>query len=174
MKNLKYFWLFVTCLTVGLGFAQEQKELENKVKLESVIKDLNQDVHLIAEVSKIQVAVDGELNIEYRLYVSPSIGISGWEITEKPSYEGFDFETIKLENLKIENTTYKGKSYRMVVLRKDILKATKSGDYDVAPLQLQITAEVADATKKLEELKFSMQEVTTTIVSNTLKINVKL
>jgi hypothetical protein len=62
----------------------------------------------------------------------------------------------------------------MVVLRKDILKATKSGDYDGAPLQLQITAEVADATKKLEELKFSMQEVTTTIVSNTLKINVKL
>jgi hypothetical protein len=142
MKSIKYFWILVTCLIVGLGFAQEQKELENKAKMESVTIDLNQDIHLIADASKTQVSVDGELNIEYRLYVSPSIGISGWKVTKKPTYEGFNFETIKLENLKIENATYKGKSYRMVVLRKDILNANKIGNYSMVPLKLEIVSEV--------------------------------
>ncbi|TXE16320.1 protein BatD [Psychroserpens burtonensis] len=173
MKNLTHIWLLTTCLTCGIGFAQEQKELKKNAKSESVAKDLRDDIHLIAEASINQVPVKGELNIEYRLYISQNIGISGWELLEEPSYTGFNFETIKLENLKVENVTFKGKSYRMVVLKRDVLKAIKSGDYSVQPSQLLITAEIADASNKKDGSNFSMKQVTTTIVSNALKVNVK-
>jgi hypothetical protein len=172
MKNIKHICLLVTCLTVALGFAQEHKEVEPKT--ETVSKDLSKDIHLIAEASQDQVSVDGELNIEYRLYVSHNIGITGWDIIENPTYDGFDYKNVKFENLKIENVTYKGEPYRMVILKRDILKATKSGDFKVMPLQLKITAEVAaDTTKEIEKLKPSLKEVTTTLVSNAIEVNVK-
>lgn len=171
MKNIKHICLLVTCLTVALGFAQEHKEVEHKT--ETVIKDLSKDIHLIAEASQDQVSVDGELNIEYRLYVSHNIGITGWDIIENPTYEGFDHKNVKFENIKIENVIYKGESYRMVVLKRDVLKAKTRGDFKVKPLQLKITAQVAETTKEIEGLGFSMKEVTTTLVSSALGVYVK-
>ena len=106
--------------------------------------------------------------------MSHNIGITGWDIIENPTYDGFDYKNVKFENLKIENVTYKGEPYRMVILKRDILKATKSGDFKVMPLQLKITAEVAaDTTKEIEKLKPSLKEVTTTLVSNAIEVNVK-
>lgn len=172
MKNLKYFWLLVTCLSVGLAFAQKPKKLEDKAKWEELTTELSYDIHLIAEASTNQISVDNVLNIEYRLYVSQTVGISGWETLEYPLYEGFDFETIQIENRIIDNVFYKGKSYRMVVLRKDILKPTTSGDYNLKPLQLQITANIADTANTNERTKLSMKKVISIIASNALKINV--
>lgn len=171
MKNLKNIFLLITCLTIGLGFSQEQKEVKSKT--ETVSEDLSNGIHLIAEASQDQVSVNDELNIEYRLYVSQDIGITGWDITDDPIYEGFDYKNAKFENIKIENVIYKGESYRMVVLKRDILKAKTRGDFKVKPLQLKITAQVADTTKETEGLGFSMKEVTTTLVSNALEVYVK-
>nr|WP_321228971.1 hypothetical protein [uncultured Psychroserpens sp.] len=173
MKLAKYILSLVLLLTVSIGFAQEKTEHENDPKSESVTKDSSKDIYLVAKASKNQVSVDEEIHVEYRLYVSPNIGISSWELIEKPIYEGFNYENVKLENLKIENVTYKGKSYRMVILKKDILQATKKGDYQIKPLQLQIVTEVADTTNKKEGFNLSMKQVTMTILSNALKIKVK-
>jgi hypothetical protein len=161
MKNLTRVWLVITCLTLGFGFAQESTT------------DLNEDIHLVAQASTDQVAVDGTVEIEYRLYVSLDIGITSWNVVEKPLYDGFSFETIKLDNISIENSTYNGKPYRMVILKKDVVTATKSGDYSMKPLELEVVARVAISDAKNNGLKIPMKQVKTTMVSNVLKVNVK-
>jgi len=150
-----------------MGFAQEKEAIKANDN------NLNEAVHIIAKMSSDQVSVDGIINIEYRLYVSQDVGISNWKLIEKPTYDGFSQNDIKLENLLIENVTYKGKPYRMVIIKKDEIKAMQQGEFNFEPLQLEVTAKVAEKTNTKEGLGFSMKEVILKMKSNALKINVK-
>ena len=49
----------------------------------------DQSIHLVAEVSKSNPYVGEGIYVEYRLYFSNKIGISNYNVTENPKYNGF-------------------------------------------------------------------------------------
>ncbi len=48
-----------------------------------------QNVHLVAEVSKTQPYVGEGIYVEYKLYVSENISVKDFSVTETPQYNGF-------------------------------------------------------------------------------------
>ena len=108
--------------TVSVSSANETKALRSSITKDSVSNSLEGKVHLLMKVSSDQVSVDEDLHIEYRFYVSQDIGISSWSIEEDPTYDGFNYETVKLDKLSIEYEMYKGERYRVILIKKDILR----------------------------------------------------
>ena len=97
-----------------------------------------QNVHLVAEISKTRPYVGEGIYVEYKLYVSENISVNDFSVTESPQYNGFWNQDIKINNLQIKNGVYNGEKYRYVVLRKALLIPTKSGKLEVEPLKMNI------------------------------------
>ena len=97
-----------------------------------------QNVHLVAEVSKSNPFVGEGVYVEYKLYVSQNISVNDFTVTETPQYNGFWHQDIKMNNLQIKNGTYNGESYRYVVLKKALLIPTKSGKLVIEPMKMDI------------------------------------
>ena len=173
MKLMKHILLLFMLFTVSVSSANETKALRSSITKDSVSNSLEGKVHLIMKVSSDQVSVDEDLHIEYRFYVSQDIGISSWSIEEDPTYDGFNYETVKLDKLSIEYEMYKGERYRVIVIKKDILRAIESGDIVIKPLELQIEAEVPGKKDIEDGFRLSLTHVTATVISNALKIKVK-
>ena len=97
-----------------------------------------QNVHLVAEVSKTKPFVGEGIYVEYKLYVSQNISVRDFSVTESPQYNGFWNQDIKINNLQIKNGTYNGEKYRYVVLKKALLIPTKSGKLLIEPMKMDI------------------------------------
>ena len=97
-----------------------------------------QNVHLVAEVSKRRPYVGEGVYVEYKLYVSQNISVNDFTVTETPQYNGFWHQDIKMNNLQIKNGTYNGENYRYVVLKKALLIPTKSGKLVIEPMKMDI------------------------------------
>ena len=97
-----------------------------------------QNVHLVAEVSKTTPFVGEGIYVEYKLYVSENISVKDFSVTETPQYNGFWNQDIKINNLQIKNGVYNGENYRYVVLKKALLIPTKSGKLVIEPMKMDI------------------------------------
>lgn len=97
-----------------------------------------QNVHLIAEVSKTQPYVGEGIYVEYKLYVSENISVKDFTVTETPQYNGFWNQDIAINNLQIKSGIYNGENYRYVVLKKALLIPTKSGKLMIEPMKMDI------------------------------------
>jgi len=97
-----------------------------------------QNVHLVAEVSKTQPYVGEGIYVEYKLYVSENISVKDFSVTETPQYNGFWNQDININNLQIKNGVYNGENYRYVVLKKALLIPTKSGKLLIEPMKMDI------------------------------------
>ncbi|MFT5761061.1 MAG: hypothetical protein ACI8WA_000166 [Polaribacter sp.] len=97
-----------------------------------------QNVHLIAEISKTQPYVGEGIYVEYKLYVSENISVKDFTVTETPKYNGFWNQDIAINNLQIKNGIYNGENYRYVVLKKALLIPTKSGKLMIEPMKMDI------------------------------------
>lgn len=100
------------------------------------------NVHLVAEVSKTNPYLNENLNVVYKLYVSPSITVSNYELIDNPKYNNFWSQDIEIKQWKVEQGTYKGKPYRYLVLKKVVLYPQKTGKLEIEPLSLNVTVEV--------------------------------
>jgi hypothetical protein len=100
------------------------------------------NLHLVAEVSKTNPYLNEEISVVYKLYISPTISISNYRPLDNPKYNNFWSQDIPAQGLNIENGTYKGKSYRYVVLKRVVLYPQKSGKLDIEPLSLEVTVDV--------------------------------
>ena len=98
----------------------------------------NQNVHLVAEVSKTKPFVGQGIYVEYKLYVSENISVRDFTVTESPQYNGFWNQDIKIRNLEIKNGKYNGENYRYVVLKKALLIPTKSGKLQIEPMKMDV------------------------------------
>lgn len=98
----------------------------------------DQNVHLVAEISKSKPFVGEGIYVEYKLYVSENIAIKDFTVTESPQYNGFWNQEIKINNLQIKNGIYNGENYRYVVLKKALLIPTKSGKLVIEPMKMDI------------------------------------
>ncbi|MDA9773111.1 BatD family protein [Flavobacteriaceae bacterium] len=97
-----------------------------------------QNVHLVAEISKSSPYVGEGIYVEYRLYVSQNISVRDFSYTDSPQYNGFWNQDIKIRGLTTQNGTYNGEQYRYVVLQKALLIPTKSGKLTIDPIKMDI------------------------------------
>ena len=132
----------------------------------------NQNVHLVAEISKSKPFVGEGIYVEYKLYVSENIAIKDFTVTESPQYNGFWNQEIKINNLQIKNGIYNGENYRYVVLKKALLIPTKSGKLVIEPMKMDILIGVPTGRGDFFGNPIT-RNVTNTFASPKRNINVK-
>ncbi|QLE01333.1 protein BatD [Galbibacter sp. BG1] len=100
------------------------------------------NLHLVAEVSKANPYLNEAVSVVYKLYVSPRINVSNFIPKANPKYNNFWSQDIKVTRFQVENGTYQGKQYRYVVLKRVVLYPQKTGTLDLEPLSLDVTVDV--------------------------------
>ena len=105
----------------------------------SYIADNN--IHLVAEVSKTNPYLNEPISIVYKLYWKPDLGITNPRELDAPRYVNFWSKNI--DNTPIaENGTYKGEAYRYAIMRKTVLYPQKTGELSIEPLVYDIAVQV--------------------------------
>jgi len=99
-------------------------------------------IHLVAEISKTNPYINEPITVVYKLYLSYNVGISNWRELEKPKYNDFWSQNIDIKQLVAEQGTFKGEPVRYVVLRKTVLYPQKSGKLIIEPLSLDLDIQV--------------------------------
>ncbi|WP_271406401.1 BatD family protein [Tenacibaculum soleae] len=101
-----------------------------------------QNIHLVAELSKSKPYVGEGIYVEYRLYFSENVGIYDNAITEAPQYNGFWNQEIKRNGTPVKTGMYNGERYRYAVLHKALLIPTKDGRLTIDPMKMDIIVAV--------------------------------
>jgi predicted house-cleaning noncanonical NTP pyrophosphatase (MazG superfamily) len=133
---------------------------------------VEQNIHLVAEVSKTNPYLNEAITVVYKLYVSESTGVSNWRELDVPRYNDFWSQNIDIKGIKIQNGTYNGEDYRYVVLRKTVLYPQKTGKLNIEPLTLDITVDVPTNRRDIFGGRL-MQSVHRTVAAGNRTINVK-
>ncbi|TDS12794.1 oxygen tolerance protein BatD [Maribacter caenipelagi] len=102
----------------------------------------DENLHLVAEISKTNPYLNEAITVIYKLYVSPDIRVSNYQPLDNPTYNNFWSQDIKVNALSAQNGTYKGKPYRYVILKRVVLYPQKSGKLDIEPLSLDVSVDV--------------------------------
>ncbi|WP_076546525.1 BatD family protein [Maribacter ulvicola] len=102
----------------------------------------DENLHLVAEISKTNPYLNEAITVIYKLYVSPNISVSNYQPLDNPTYNNFWSQDIKVNGLSAQNGTYKGKPYRYAILKRVVLYPQKSGKLDIEPLSLDVTVDV--------------------------------
>lgn len=102
----------------------------------------SQNIHLVAEVSKVNPYLNEPITVIYKLYVSPETGVSNWREIDNPKFSDFWSQNIPMKGINVQNGQYNGEDYRYVVLRKTVLYPQKTGELKIEPLSLDVTVEV--------------------------------
>lgn len=130
------------------------------------------NIHLVAEISKTNPYLNEAITVVYKLYVSPNTGVRNWKEIDNPKFNSFWSQNIEIKEFKAENGTYKGDPYRYVVLRKVVLYPQKSGELEIEPLSLDLTVEVPTNRRDIFGGRL-MTQVHKTVSAGSRKINVK-
>ena len=97
-----------------------------------------QNIHLVAEISKANPYVGEGIYVEYRLYVSENVSVYDTSISEAPKYNGFWNQDIKVNGFPVKMGKYNGEKYRYIVLQKALLIPTKTGKLSLDPMRMDI------------------------------------
>jgi hypothetical protein len=108
----------------------------------SVDRIADENLHLVAEVSKTRPYMNEPVSVVYKLYVSPSIVVSNFRPMDNPTYNNFWSHDIPLTRYNIEEGLFEGKPYRYVILKRVVLYPQKSGALEIEPLALDVSLEV--------------------------------
>lgn len=104
--------------------------------------DIEEGIHLVAEISNTNPYVNEPITVVHKLYVKPNISIRNWREINYPKYNDFWSQDIDIKNLKVEREMFRGEEYRYVVLRKNVLYPQKTGKLELEPLTLEVTIDV--------------------------------
>ncbi len=130
------------------------------------------NIHLVAQISKTKPYLNEAVTIEYRLYVAPNTGVSNWRETNSPKYNGFWSQSTDSKTQNIQRGEYNGEEYRYVVLRRTVLYPQKTGELKIEPLSLDITIDVPTNRRDFFG-NVLMQQVHKTISAKTRTLDVK-
>ncbi|WP_016989212.1 BatD family protein [Flavobacterium sp. ACAM 123] len=103
---------------------------------------VDDNLHLIADISKTNPYVNEPITVVYKLYFSNNIGISNFRELNKPKYNDFWSQNIEIKQLTAEEGMFKGENYRYIVLKKAVLYPQKSGKLTIEPLSLDIDVQL--------------------------------
>ena len=132
----------------------------------------DQNIHLVAEVSKANPYLNEAITVVYKLYVSPDTGVDNWREIDSPRYNDFWSQNIDSRGVKILNGKYKGEDYRYIVLRKTVLYPQKTGKLNIEPLVLDISVQVPTSNRDIFGRRL-MKSVSKTVAAGNRTINVK-
>ena len=103
---------------------------------------VNENLHLVAEVSNPKPFLNEGISIVYKLYYSPQINVTNVGEIETPEFENFWSQNIKIPRLQIERGSYNGESYNYVIWKKTVLYPQKTGRLEILPLSLDVSVDV--------------------------------
>ena len=103
---------------------------------------VNENLHLVAEVSNPKPFLNEGISIVYKLYYSPQINVTNVGEIETPKFENFWSQNIKIPRLQIERGSYSGESYNYVTWKKTVLYPQKTGRLEILPLSLDVSVDV--------------------------------
>ena len=133
----------------------------------------DQNMHLVAEVSKRNPYLNERVTVQYKLYFRNPIKISqAPREMESPKFVDFWSQNIKIPQLRIEQGSYKGESYNVVVWRKTVLYPQKTGKLVLEPLTLNVTAELPTNRRDFFGDRI-MRQVNRVVTAGELRLNVK-
>jgi len=157
----KVYSYFVTPLKTGsLTIGQATIEIDNKIYKTIPVKVtvsesvgsnknpndasyvVNENLHLVAEVSNRNPYLNQGFSVVYKLYFSPQINVTNVGEIDSPEFNDFWSHNIKIPRLQIERGTYKGDSYNYVVWKKIVLYPQKSGKLNILPMSLDVSVDV--------------------------------
>lgn len=101
-----------------------------------------ENIFLLASVSKTNPYVGESVYVEYRLYFSKKVGFSNPQFGENPKYEGFWNQEIPINRQEEKIGEIKGKKYRYYTLKKTVLIPQKSGKLYVDPMDMDLVVNV--------------------------------
>ena len=137
-----------TIVIDGQTYKSLSKEVEvtaavDKPSDQMTVDDIaDENLHLVAEVSKSTPYMNEAISVVYKLYVSPRINVSNFRPLDNPKYNNFWSQEMPLSKYNIQNGTYQGQSYRYVILKRVALYPQKSGKLEIEPLSLDVTLDV--------------------------------
>jgi len=100
------------------------------------------NVYLIAEISKTNPYINEPITVVYKLYFDPIIGIRNSRELDKPKYNDFWSQNIDIKQLVAQEGMFKGRRCAVVVLKKTVLYPQKSGKLVIEPLSLDLDLEL--------------------------------
>ena len=109
---------------------------------DNAVSVADDNIHLVAEISKTNPYLNEPITVVYKLYVSANTGVSNFNELDSPKFNSFWSQNIEMKGLKIEKGTYNGEDYRYVVVKKYVLYPQKTGKLELEPLSLDLTVEV--------------------------------
>lgn len=130
------------------------------------------NIHLVAEISKTNPYLNEAITVVYKLYVSLNTGVTNWQEINSPKYNSFWSQNIDIKGIKVERGTYNGEDYRYVVLKKTVLYPQKSGKLEIEPLSLDLTVEVPTNRRDIFGGRL-MTQVHKTVSAGSKSINVR-
>lgn len=102
----------------------------------------DENLHLVAEVSKSNPYLNEAVTVVYKLYVSPDIRVNNFKALDNPKYNNFWSQDMPVKRYDAQNATYKGKQYRSVVLKRVVLYPQKEGSLTIEPLSIELFVDV--------------------------------
>ena len=100
------------------------------------------NIHLVADISKTNPYINEPITVVYKLYFDPSIGIRNSRELDKPKYNDFWSQNIEIKQFVAEEAMFQGKRCAVVVLKKIVLYPQKSGKLVIEPLSLDLDLEL--------------------------------
>lgn len=128
------------------------KTVPKKVQITAAVSNPNapktaddiadENLYLIAEVSKASPYLNEAVTVVYKLYISPSVSVTNFRPLDSPKYNNFWSQDIPVKRYDTKNTTYDGKPFRSVILKRVVLYPQKSGKLNIEPLALEVYVDV--------------------------------
>lgn len=100
------------------------------------------NIHFVAELSKSSPYINEGITLIYKLYVSPRVSVSNYELADSPKYNNFWSQDIPVTKITPNVGTYKGEQYRYVILKRVVLYPQKAGKLEIKPLALNVHVDV--------------------------------
>jgi len=139
---------------------------------DNIDRIINENLHVVAEVSKTNPYLNEGITVIYKLYVSSEIGVTNLGEIDEPKYHNFWSQSIKIDSLKVEKEEYKGTPYNYVVFGKTLLCPLKTGTLEIDPLALSLIIQVPTSKRDFFGNKM-LKKVKKTIAGSSTTINVK-
>lgn len=133
-----------------------------------------ENIHLVAEISNLKPYVGESISVTYKLYVNTNkVNVQNYRESSAPSFEGFWNQNIEVSRSSGAQTgTYGGKEYRYLVHKKAVLIPHTSGEFEIEPLEMEITAGVPIGRRDFFG-NLLMNDVNLTVTSGRKKISVR-
>ena len=125
------------------GQQQQQQQPEPQVSEGDLVKQLKDGVFLKLEINKGSVYEGEMLTATYKLYISPSLGLSISKMDKIPAFEGFLSQEVEMDpKRQPAMVIYNGKQYKEVDLFKYNLYPQRSGNVKIPNAEVSVVAQV--------------------------------